>query len=600
MLIRTSLASMPLMPNLPADPFESEAVRVPLRNFGRFELRALLGKCARSMTWLVFDPRTSQELLLMLPRVAPANQEAADQWLHQVKLTARLTHPNLAHPIDIGQQDHWPFVTYDRALGETLEERLRRQPMPQATELAQWICQALDGLAFAHDAGLSHRSLQLSSLLISEGDHVRVAGLEVALGVNPVNTGNDVAIGGVSSDRRRLQREDAEADLVALGIIMQRVLSGHDVLDEPDVQLVIGRMYPLGRELVRLPFAIPQPVPDPLRAIVNRSTDRQPRQRYLNARTLHRALEGWRTDASRVGGGPTELLLERMARYGHLPALPGIAERASRFTRMERRHTSEVSELVLQDMAMTFELLRNVNSVTVRGMTASSGGPMLNMQRAVAMLGLDGVKRAASVLRPWPGPLSEANAEGLMSLMRRVQRAGRMAQALRPAGYDEEVIYLIALLQNLGRLLVQYHFPDDAAQIHALMLPAPATFETPKPAGMTEIAAAYAVLGTDIAHMGAAVAQHWGLHEDVLHMIRRISPEAPIHTPESDADTLRITASLANDIADALDQPSTKLANTLEQLAKRYGRALGLSLKDLHEALNPKPAGSTDDKNRHE
>jgi non-specific serine/threonine protein kinase len=591
---------MSSIPKSATDAVEGEAARARLRDFGRFELRALLGKCARSMTWLVFDPRTSQELMLMLPRTAPASQDAADQWLRQLKLVGRLSHPNLAHPIDIGQHEQWPFVTYDRALGETLAERLVRQPVPAANEVADWICQALEGLAFAHDAGLTHRSLQLSSLLINSADQVRVAGIEVASDSIVSAAADDVGIGGVSSDLRRRQRENAEADLVAIGVILHRLLSGEDALGEADVQLVVDRMLPKGRELVRLPWGTPQPIPDALRTIVNRSTDRQPRQRYLNARTLLRALDGWRSDAAQAGGGPTATLLERINRHGHLPALPGIAERARRFTRMERRHTSEVSQLVLQDMAMSFELLRNVNSATVRGVTTSSGGPMLNMQRAVAMLGLDGVKRAASVLRPWPGPLSEADAEALKSLMQRVQRAGKIAQALRPAGYDEEVIYLITLLQNLGRLLVQYHFPDDALQIRALMQPAPATPEAPEPVRMTETAAAYAVLGTDIESMGAAVAKHWGLHEEVQHMIHRISPDAPIHTPESDGDTLRATASLANDIVDALDLPASKLNSTLEQLVKRYGRALGLGLKDVHEALNPKAAGAWDDRARHE
>lgn len=590
---------MTLPPNTPSAPSatpHSEAARAPLRRFGRFELRALLGKCSRSMSWLVFDPRAGQELILMLPRVAPANQDEIEQWQRQLRLASRLSHPNLAHVIDIGQQDQWPFVTYDRALGETLEERLRRQPHPLGTEMAHWICQALEGLAFAHEAGLSHRSLQLSSLLINEADQVHVAGIEVAPEAE-VDSGDGAGIGGVSSDRRRRQRDDAEADLVAIGVIMQRVLTGQNVLDEADVQLVIARMFPSGKELVRLPWGMPQPVPEALRAIVNRSTDRQPRQRYHNARTLHRALDGWRADASREGGGPVALLLERMGRYGHLPAMPGVASRVNRLARMEQQHTSEVSQLVLQDMALTFELLRNVNSASLRGMTASSDGPVLNMQRAIAMLGLNGVKRGAAALREWPGPLNETHAQALMALMERVQRAGSLAQALRPAGYDAEVIYLITLLQNLGRLLVQYHFPDDALQIRQLMQPQPATPEQPNPTVMTETGASYAVLGIDIATLGAAAAQHWGLPEEVLHMIRRAAPDAPIHAPDSDAEALRLTASLANDVVDALLLPSTKIVGALDQLAKRYGRALGLGLKDLHEALTPAAAKSADAKN---
>ncbi|MDP1069620.1 hypothetical protein, partial [Klebsiella pneumoniae] len=70
-----------------------------------------------------------------------------------------------------------------------------------------------------------------------------------------------------------------------------------------------------------------------------------------------------------------------------------------------------------------------------------------------------------------------------------------MAQALRPAGYDGEVVQLITVMQNLGRLLTQYHFPDDAQQIRQLMLPPEPTEDLPNPPSLSEQAAAYAVLG---------------------------------------------------------------------------------------------------------
>ena len=65
----------------------------------------------------------------------------------------------------------------------------------------------------------------------------------------------------------------------------------------------------------------------------------------------------------------------------------------------------------------------------------------------------------------------------MQRLIERCQRAGRVALALRPAGYDAEVVYLMTLLQSLGRLVVHYHFPDEAAQIRRLMQPAPSARE---------------------------------------------------------------------------------------------------------------------------
>ena len=93
-------------------------------------------------------------------------------------------------------------------------------------------------------------------------------------------------------------------------------------------------------------------------------------------------------------------------------------------------------------------------------------------------------------------PLNEAQALAMEQLIDRVRRAGRIAQWVRPAGYDGEVVCLLAMLQNLGRLVVGYHCADEAAQVDRLMRPAPSTEPgQPDEPGMSEEAASFAVLG---------------------------------------------------------------------------------------------------------
>ena len=125
-------------------------------------------------------------------------------------------------------------------------------------------------------------------------------------------------------------------------------------------------------------------------------------------------------------------------------------------------------------MALSFELLRTVNSAQVRGTQIAGNGPVLTLRRAIALLGVDGVRqrgqRAARLARAAGRSRRRARCSALMD---RVRLAGHAAQALRPPGYDPEVVYLVAVLQNLGRLLVQYHFPEEAEQIRQLMQPAP-------------------------------------------------------------------------------------------------------------------------------
>lgn len=527
------------------------------------------------MMWAVSDPRSQQDLVLAMPRQKPADAPALTLWQQAARKSARIDHPGLAHAVEVGEVEGWPYVTYDPGSSSTMGELTGSKGM-SAAELVPRALQALQGLAFAHEAGVAHGDLQTSMLLVSESGACRLLGLGVALAAQDPRL--------PPSGSLQLHRLTAERDVLAFGLVMHQLLSGQPALEEPDVGRVIGRMPPLGREPVRLPWSMPHPVPEALRAIINRATDRQERQRYRNARTLVHALEGWLSSEG-GGAGPLAQLQDRIRAAGVLPAVPGGASRAARLAMMERERTIELAEIVLQDTALTFELLRTVNSSQVRGVLGSGSGPVLTIRRTIAMIGLDGVRQAALSLRAWPGPLDDSQAAELERLFDRVRRAGRIAQWLRPAGYDAEVVYLLALLQNLGRLIVQYHFPDESAQIRRLMQPEPATKAgEPDEPGMSEQAASYAVLGIDLEAIAAGVARQWGLDDAVMHMIRRPAPGAPVRSADTDDEVLRLSAACANEVVDAQALPPAQMLAALQRVAQRYARVLGVTLREVQLA----------------
>ncbi|EHR71303.1 HDOD domain-containing protein,protein kinase family protein [Burkholderiales bacterium JOSHI_001] len=548
------------------------------RMFGRFQLLRLLGKSDLTMGWWVIDSRNGQEFMLVLPRQQPADTAALAQWMSRARQAGRINHPGLAPLVEVGEQDRWPFVAYDRDGQATLTEKLTPQGLP-AADAARWISQALAGLAFAHEAGFVHRDLQPWQVCITEQGFCRVMGLEVALNT-PV--AQDLSHGNAALQQ---QRRGAERDVLAAGLVLHHALAGAPALEQTDVAHIIAQMPPLGREIVRLPWSTARPIPDPLRAIVNRATDRQERQRYRSARTLARALDGWRIADAEQGGGPLALLLDRLRAVGVLPGLPGSTARAARMALMERERTSELADVVLDDPALCFEMLRSVNTAQVRGAQVSGAGPVLTIRRTIAMIGMDGVRRCALALREWPGPLNEAAAAELERLIARVKHVGLVAQLLRPAGYDAEVVYLVALMQNLGRLVVQYHFPDEALQIRRLMQSAPAAKPgEPDDPGMSEEGAAFAVLGTSIEDLGQAVARHWGYDEEVLTLVRRHPLNTTPHLGDSDDELLRATASCANEVVDATQQPAAKVVSALQHVVQRYGRSLHVGLRELQLA----------------
>ena len=560
----------------------------PARAFGRFQLRRLLGKSDATMVWLALDSRTGAEAMLTMPRVAPSTPSGAAAWLVAARRIARLDHPNIVRPLECGVQEHWPFIAIDRRTGVTLDEWLADHPRPSVEDAALWIGGVLRGLAFAHDAGTAHLDPQLHSIVINDRGQASVMAMAVSQDVEAADgprRRDDSDLMPLDPLTLRAQRASAERDVLACGLLLHRLLAGEPAFGTADTGRVMDRMAPLGREFVRLPWTTPQQVPEALRAIVNRSTAGQERLRYRSARTFLGALNGWREAVAEDNGGPVALLLDRLRTVGHLPALPGLAGRVQRVTAIESQRTDEIASHLLPDLALSFELLRTLNSAQVQGTQVAGNGAVLTLRRVVALIGVNGVRQAANNLRAWPGPLDETNAKALLGAIDRVRLAGHTAQALRPAGYDGEVVYLIAVMQSLGRLMLRYHFAEEAEQIQQLMQPALGDAKTSEP-GLSEEAAGFAVLGVDTETFGSAVARHWGLGDDVLHMIRRLPVDTPVRKPDGDGDVLRLLASAANEIVDVVSHtPSTMVGAALGNVAQRYSRVLKLTTRLVAEAL---------------
>lgn len=548
------------------------------RTFGRFELRELMGRSSRTMAWLARDPRIQQDVWLLIARHPIDDRHELATAVDNLRRAARLEHPRLLPAVESGAHGGRAYVVCDRPQGAvTLAQHLgERKPGPPV-EVAGWAIDALEGLAYVHDAGFAHGDVGMHTLFVARNGRLQVWGCGMPGSRTPVSP--DTVSGDPEDPISARRHLTTDRDVLAIGLLLYGWVAHAPALDEPDLPSAINR---LGQDIVRLPWSLPAPVSDALRAIINRATDRHERRRYLGARSLERALSGWRQVEASDRGGPLAILLDRLRVNGHLPALPGLAQRVSQLSRMEMRRLDELTDIVLEDLALSFELLRSVNSASI-GLMSDDG--VTTVRRAIQLIGLTGVRRAASTLRPWPGPLRDGAADRLEKAMRRACMAGHLAEVLVPAGLDAEGALIAAQLQHLGRLVTYYHFPDEAVQIRQLMQPGPPLREgDPVTPGLSEDAAAMAVLGVDLQSMANALARHWGLDESVQETMLPLPLNQSVVAPHTVDGWLRLVSSCANETLQAFDAPSAALPRALTQVANRYARALGVSVDSLKQA----------------
>ena len=558
------------------------------KQFGRFALLQVLAKSAGASTWLASDPSLKHDVLLFVPRVAPTKVVIRTAWSQNTQAASRLKHPRLAEVVEMGQHDGWPYISCLRGKTQTLAERLATGQAPTPLEAAIWIQDVLDGLAYVHEAGLAHYDLGLHNVLIDHTGHASLAGIGAGL-----DQATLLSLADHQPDRQQL-RVATERDVLMAGLLMYRVLAGHPALDDPDLASAASRVGP---EIVRLPWTTPHTVPDTLRAIVNRATDRQHRQRYLNARTLLSAIQSWIKTNAQEGGGPLLLLLDRLNTVGHLPSRPGVERALSTALSQEQLRVDDFVDVIVKNPALVWELLRSVNTATYRSHSADDG--VSTIGRATVLLGQQGLRKVATSLRAWPGvlaaqasaadeSLAQSSQTTLQTELRLTCIAGHVARLLAPFSVNDEEALVAAISQRLGWLLILYHFPEEAQQIKALMQPGPPAEEGDAPTpGMSQDAATAAVLGINLDDLTHAVMRHWGMHERLQSACRPLNRTTPVRHPREPDEILRTVASLANELVNAasLQAEPAKVASAVHHASTRYVRALDLSAKECQLTL---------------
>jgi serine/threonine-protein kinase len=103
----------------------------------------------------------------ILPAHLSQNAEAKERFDREARAISSLTHPNICHLYDVGQQDGASYLIMEYLDGETLADRLHKGPLPleQVLKTGAEIC---EGLEKAHCTGVAHRDLKPSNIMLTK------------------------------------------------------------------------------------------------------------------------------------------------------------------------------------------------------------------------------------------------------------------------------------------------------------------------------------------------------------------------------------------------------------------------------------------------
>ena len=187
-----------------------------------------LGSGGSGSVWLARDEQTGLDVAL---KIVAREGKAAARAEREAAAAARLRHPSCLRAYAFARDSRHVYIAYEFVPGQTFREALRAGELtdPRAIEACAQIC---DGLAHAHAAGILHRDVKPSNVLLADGDRVSVRLLDFGLArmaeAETLTAQGDVPGTLAYISPERLAGEDASegSDVWAVGVMLWESLSG--------------------------------------------------------------------------------------------------------------------------------------------------------------------------------------------------------------------------------------------------------------------------------------------------------------------------------------------------------------------------------------
>lgn len=546
---------------------------------GRFELRRILGHGAQAVVWLAFDPRLEREVAIKLMTVEKGTDPSTmTGWLQEARSVSRLTHPGIVPLFEADAHQQQPYLVFEYVEGQTLSSVLGKRGALPTAEAVALALEMLEALMVAHAAGVIHRDLKPSNIMVNPAGRARIMDFGIAARAQVVTESE--ATGSINGTPGYLSPEAAKGlppsalmDVFAVAVVLAEMLSGRSLMAERDPQRAIQRVI---EEQLLLPADLSADVDDRLRAIIMRGLARDPLLRHASAEVFRDELVSWlgvspasEAAAGSGGSGTLDFLLRRMRHKTDFPALSNSIIRIQGMATSETESVGNVTSEILKDVALTNKLLRLVNSAHF-----ARGGSISTVSRAVSLVGFNGIRNMALSLVLLERMQDKTHATMLKEEFLRALMAGSIAGELSAGARGSEEAFIGALFQNLGRLLAEFYFPEEARTVRSLCTSA----RNP----VSEATASASVLGLNYEMLGTGVAKAWGLPEGIQRSMRRPMGEPPARQPADLSERLRWTAGAANEMADILLHAEPKDVDArLSLVAKRYAKALGATVEEI-------------------
>ncbi|MFG0332076.1 MAG: serine/threonine-protein kinase, partial [Maioricimonas sp. JB049] len=274
---------------------------------GRYRLQNLLGRGEMSSVYLAEHVRMKRRCAIkVLPAARVRDTSYLGRFYREAEAVATLDHPNIVRAYDVddeveaGTEIH--FLVMEYVEGVSLEKLLEEKREFPIIEAVDYIRQAAEGLAHAHENGLIHRDIKPGNLLINRQGVVKLLDLGLARFFKSeeeesLTIKHDEKVLGTADYLAPEQAVDSHAvderaDIYSLGCTLYFALAGHPPFtDGTLVQRLLAHQTKAPTPITKL-----RPdVPEGIARILAKMMQKRKEDRFASTRDVADALGRWLT-----------------------------------------------------------------------------------------------------------------------------------------------------------------------------------------------------------------------------------------------------------------------------------------------------------------
>jgi len=267
----------------------------------RYQIVKTIGEGGMANVYLAYDTILDRNVAVKVLRGDLATDEKFVRRFQREALSASsLTHPNIVEIYDVGEDNGSYYIVMEYIEGKQLKQLLKRRGKLTLTEVVDIMLQVTDGMSAAHDSFIIHRDIKPQNIMILENGLIKITDFGIAMALNSTQlTQTNSVMGSVHylpPEQASGKGATIQSDVYSMGILMYELLTGElPFRGDNAVEIALKQIkepIPSVREKL-------QNIPRSIENIIKKSTAKNVKNRYADAREMHDDLKTALSDERR-------------------------------------------------------------------------------------------------------------------------------------------------------------------------------------------------------------------------------------------------------------------------------------------------------------